>query len=360
MDLERGGAATQESEEEVRSLRDRLADAEGALRAIRNGEVDALVVPGARGARIYTLAGADSAYRILVEAMNEGAALLGPGGGLLYCNSRLTRMLGIPLEAAVGSSLPDFIAPAMRGALYAILSQGQLGGCTGEFTFLGADGSPVPVQLSLGPVEVHGQARVCLVATDLTERKRVEDLRRLSTRDELTGLLNRRGFVELAEQQLKVARRSCSELLLIFADLDGLKPVNDALGHAEGDRALMDAADVLRQTFRDSDIVARLGGDEFAVLAEAGEGSWGTLWRRVQEGTDAFNRRGERPYRLSISLGCARFGVGDPCDLEALLRRADAAMYQEKRERRERPSPQRPLMGRGTSLQLLRSHRMGT
>jgi diguanylate cyclase (GGDEF)-like protein/PAS domain S-box-containing protein len=338
MDLGRGGAATREVEEEVRSLRARLADAEGALQAIRDGEVDAVVVPGPHGARIYTLMGAESAYRSLVEAMNEGAALLGPGGVLLYCNSRLARMLGIPLEAAVGSSLAAFVAPAAREQLDALLAQGQTSGCAGEFAILGANGAPVPVQLSLGPIEVHGRALVCLVATDLTERKRVEDLRLLSTRDELTGLLNRRGFFGLAEQQLKVARRSRSELLLIFADLDGLKPLNDTLGHSEGDRALVDAAEILRQTFRESDIVARMGGDEFAVLADAGQGTWGTLSRRVQEGIDAFNRRCRRSYALSISLGCARFGDGDSGDLEALLRRADAAMYQEKRAHRENPA----------------------
>ena len=99
------------------------------------------------------------------------------------------------------------------------------------------------------------------------ERKRAEEaIRALSLEDELTGLANRRGFFTLAEQQLKVARRTKTGLFLLFADVDGLKATNDRFGHAEGDRLIRDAAHILRATFRDSDIVARIGGDEFVVL----------------------------------------------------------------------------------------------
>ena len=99
------------------------------------------------------------------------------------------------------------------------------------------------------------------------ERKRAEEaIRALSLEDELTGLANRRGFFTLAEQQLKVARRTKTGLFLLFADVDGLKATNDRFGHAEGDRLIRDAARILRATFRDSDIVARIGGDEFVVL----------------------------------------------------------------------------------------------
>ncbi len=110
------------------------------------------------------------------------------------------------------------------------------------------------------------------------ERHRMaEELRNLSLTDELTGLHNRRGFITLSQQQIRQAKRTKKEMLLLFVDLDGLKKINDGFGHSEGDRALFAVAALLRETFRDSDIVARIGGDEFAVLAmetENGGGIW--------------------------------------------------------------------------------------
>ena len=103
---------------------------------------------------------------------------------------------------------------------------------------------------------------------DITERKKMEEeIGELSFRDPLTTLYNRRGFITLAEQQLKAAPRAQRKMLLAFLDVDNLKGINDTLGHEGGDKVLIDAADVLRRTFRESDIIARVGGDEFAVLA---------------------------------------------------------------------------------------------
>ena len=134
--------------------------------------------------------------------------------------------------------------------------------------------------------------------------------RRLSTIDELTGLPNRRGFSELAEQQLKVACRYCQPLVLCFADLDGLKSINDRLGHSAGDAAIRAAAGVLRDTFRGSDIVARLAGDEFAVLAIASAQSGvDCALQRLTQNLSRFNAT-PRPFRLDLSLGMARHDVG--------------------------------------------------
>ena len=88
-------------------------------------------------------------------------------------------------------------------------------------------------------------------------------LQQLSYNDELTGLLNRRGFLSMAQQQLKIAQREDWQLVLLFADLDSLKNINDNFGHTEGDRALKNVAAVLKKTFRTSDLLARLGGDEW-------------------------------------------------------------------------------------------------
>ena len=163
--------------------------------------------------------------------------------------------------------------------------------------------------------------------------------RRLSTIDELTGLPNRRGFSELAEQQLKVACRYRQPLVLCFADLDGLKVINDRLGHSAGDSAIRAAAVVLRDTFRGSDIVARLAGDEFAVLAIASAQSGvDSALQRLTTNLSRFNAT-PRPFRLDLSLGMARHEVGVDEGLDDLLARADADMYAQKQHKRSLSMP---------------------
>lgn len=160
-------------------------------------------------------------------------------------------------------------------------------------------------------------------------RRNVELLASLSLVDELTQLRNRRGFFELAQQALKVARREQQTLELFFVDLNGLKQVNDEFGHLTGDQALRDMAEVLRRTFRESDIVARLGGDEFVALAHVTHETE-ALTMRLREQVALMNQHQQRSYRLQMSVGTAIFnGICDE-DVEALIARADAAMYEEK------------------------------
>lgn len=168
------------------------------------------------------------------------------------------------------------------------------------------------------------------------ERQRMKaELRSLSLVDELTGLYNRRGFLTLARQQLKTADRFEKRLLLLFADLDGMKAINDTLGHHEGDMALRETAALLRETFRDADIIARLGGDEFAVLAMVDwDGGAEAIERRFAEHLTASNRRPNRCYRLSVSIGIALYDPAAPCSIEELLERGDALMYEQKRAKR--------------------------
>ncbi len=157
------------------------------------------------------------------------------------------------------------------------------------------------------------------------------ELRELSLVDELTKVYNRRGFLTVAEQQMKVAHRTKKEMALFYADLDDLKRINDSRGHEEGDAALIEAADVLKDAFRDSDIVARIGGDEFVVLAiDIAEGKAAALARRLRERIQARNTERGRPYQVSFSLGLARYDPERPSSLQELLTAADRKMYQEK------------------------------
>jgi diguanylate cyclase (GGDEF)-like protein len=177
---------------------------------------------------------------------------------------------------------------------------------------------------------------------DIAMREREEALRRnaellenLSLVDELTQLRNRRGFFDLAEQALKVAKREHHSLALFFMDLNGLKRINDTLGHLIGDQALRDAAKIIRQTFRDSDILGRIGGDEFVALAHV-SGDAQALIRRIHEHLETFNTQADRPYRVALSVGTALVDATQEDDgIESLIGRADAAMYEEKRSSKE-------------------------
>lgn len=167
------------------------------------------------------------------------------------------------------------------------------------------------------------------------ERNRMRiELRSLSLTDELTGLYNRRGFLTLANQQLKLAYRAKQPLLFLFVDLDGLKQINDTFGHQEGDRALIKTAEILRATLRQSDIIARIGGDEFTALAiGAPEGSALLISARLQEQLSHYNTHNALPYKLSFSLGVATLDPHKTTSVDELIATADRALYEHKRSK---------------------------
>jgi len=168
---------------------------------------------------------------------------------------------------------------------------------------------------------------LCAIKQSLQDR----ELRSLALTDDLTCLYNRRAFYALATQQIRVMRRKGHELLLFFADVDNLKNINDLYGHREGDIALIRTADALEQTFRNSDIIARLSGDEFAVLAlEASSQDQDSILRRLEEHLQKASAEEPR-YKLSLSVGMARFDPKQDVSLGDLLSKADRAMYEEKK-----------------------------
>ena len=185
-------------------------------------------------------------------------------------------------------------------------------------------------------VELH------TVARDVTERRLAEEqlsaqaseLQRLSLRDELTGLYNRRGFLKMAARSFVEAEQGGRAGAVIFVDLNGMKRVNDELGHDVGDAMLCDAANVLLAAHRDGDVVARLGGDEFVVFAlDFTAQDLPKLRLRLRELSDQQIETRARPYRLSMSVGAA-FMPGSATSVAQLLDEADAAMYAQKNARR--------------------------
>ena len=162
-----------------------------------------------------------------------------------------------------------------------------------------------------------------------------ERLRSLSLTDGLSSLNNRRGFMILATGLLKFARRAGHPLCLLYIDMDSLKHINDTLGHAEGDTALTHFAEILTETFRDSDVIGRLGGDEFVVLTiDTTENDLVSIQTRLQSSVDAYNLQSTRGYALSFSLGIIRIDLDSTFSMEALLAQADAAMYKHKQSRK--------------------------
>jgi diguanylate cyclase (GGDEF)-like protein/PAS domain S-box-containing protein len=171
---------------------------------------------------------------------------------------------------------------------------------------------------------------------DITERKRAEAaIQTLSLADELTGLYNRRGFVAFCEQHVSSVHRTNKGLAIVYADLDGLKQINDSFGHKEGDRALTKTAELLKETFRSSDVLGRWGGDEFTVLAALDpEGSVESLVSRLEKKFESYNALNHVPYKLSLSIGVAELRSDGTQSMEDLMARADAAMYENKRRKK--------------------------
>ncbi len=171
------------------------------------------------------------------------------------------------------------------------------------------------------------------------ERHRLQKtLQSLSLTDDLTGLHNRRGFLALAEQHLRLILRK-GAALLVYLDLDDLKLINDNYGHLEGSRALVVTADILSACFRQSDILARFGGDEFCVLmTDAGQDSAHQVRMRLQQRVDLTNSVEKWRFKISFSVGIAEIPAARQTSLDELLRIADARMYEEKRVKHLRRS----------------------
>lgn len=193
--------------------------------------------------------------------------------------------------------------------------------------------------LTLSPVRsVNGGIfAVSTISKNITEFKSMQDkLRMLSITDDLTGLYNRRGFFSLAEHQLKVAARMRKGLFLFYADIDGLKQVNDKFGHLEGDQFIVRTADILKDSFRDSDIIARIGGDEFVIFpVEAEEGNPEVILTRLKDKIDRTNEEITQKYPISLSIGKAYYDPAMPCSIEELLNWADMSMYEHKISKNE-------------------------
>ena len=161
--------------DEVADLRARLDQANETLRAIRIGEVDAVLVHGPQGDQLFTLKGADEPYRVLIEEMNQGAVTLSADGSILYCNRRFADLLRTPVEGIVGLAFGAFVAPSERSRFATLLEMGRISGSAGEITLHSTTASAVPLQVALGPLPAGSAAAICLVATDISESRQAKE-----------------------------------------------------------------------------------------------------------------------------------------------------------------------------------------
>ncbi len=285
----------------------------------------------------------ETRFRALFEQAEVGVAEIDMDTGrFLTVNPRLCEIVGRSEAEMLATTFQAITHPAdlrLHEEKTALIISGKIENFSLEKRYLRKDGAIVWVNVTISPLWLRGEAtgRYISVVQDITERRRMEEeIREMSLRDPLTELYNRRGFITLAEQQLKAANRANRRMLLAFIDVDDLKKINDRLGHDEGDRALIDAARIIRDTFRESDIIARFGGDEFAVLAiDTDAAAPEDFSRRLQQHIDAFNEQGCRRYRLGLSRGSAVYDPGLPQSLDELKSAADAMMYAQKKSRAE-------------------------
>jgi len=283
-------------------------------------------------------------FRLLFEAAPDPILLLDDSGRCIDCNSAAVQLFGVAsrgniLHRSLAHFSPEYqpdgelSSEKETGVIQLALAEGT---ALSEWAFRHQDGSLIIVDLSIAIISIKGIRVQLIHLRDITEKKYVEQkLREISLTDELTGLHNRRGFMTLALQQIKIADRLAQGMTLLYADLDDLKGINDTYGHLAGDQALIDAAAILKTSLRASDILARLGGDEFVgLILESGGETELAVMARVQENLNAHNLLRIRPYRLSFSIGTARYEVTSPCSVEELLEAADREMYRNKLEKK--------------------------
>jgi diguanylate cyclase (GGDEF)-like protein/PAS domain S-box-containing protein len=280
-------------------------------------------------------------FRTAFDYAAIGMALVSPEGCWLRVNRSLCEILGFGEEEFLNCDFQELTHRDDLGAdlahIYRMLA-GEILTCQLEKRYIHKHGHEVWALTSASLVrDAQGEPlHFIFQIEDITERKRAEAaIQALSVVDELTGLYNRRGFLAFSEQHLSSIQRTNKSLMVVYADLDGLKQINDSFGHMEGDRALTKTAELLVETFRSSDVLGRLGGDEFTVFAavEPDGGVEGAL-ARLNRKFAAFNATKTAPYKLSISVGLAIMNPDEAETIEQLMARADKAMYENKRKRK--------------------------
>lgn len=287
-------------------------------------------------------------YKVLLVEDNEDH--------IFILKSFLSMIETVALEPVIVSRLQDAIAQLRVGEFDIVLLDLMLPDSKGldTFTRLHQYFPEIPIvvttalndaELGIRAVEQGAQdylikgeinnkilSRAILFA--LVRHEKGENLRKMALVDELSQLYNRRGFMSVYQQYIKIARRDHMDLVLFMVDVDGLKNINDRQGHLEGDRAIADTARILEETFRASDLIGRIGGDEFVILAvQASDKHAVGIKERLQTNLNRYNQTNSN-FTLSLSVGMTTFDPQLEISLEDLLAQADQDLYNQKHKKK--------------------------
>ena len=299
------------------------------------------------------LVGSERKFRSLLEAAPDAMVIVNWHGHIALVNAQAEKLFGYHRREIVGLSVGELIPDRYRGMhrqhLKGFLKDAHPRpmGSGRELFARRKDGSEFPVEISLSPLGAEEGLLVSAAIRDITERKLDEEkLRHLADHDGLTGLYNRRSFEERLAHEVAMARRTGLEGVMVLIDIDGLKEVNDTLGHAQGDELIRSVGDLLAGRLRETDIVARIGGDEFAALmpntpAEDAKRVAEELLRTIRSHGIVLGAQRLRP---TACAGIASLEEGR-ADSNDVMVAADLALYEAKEHGRDRVEIYRPAAG---------------
>jgi diguanylate cyclase (GGDEF)-like protein/PAS domain S-box-containing protein len=272
-------------------------------------------------------------YRDIVEATHTLIWRTDTEGRITFLNPAWEESSGYSIGEMVGRPFSDFQPPesaehyisAFRNCL---IGESVIGH---ETTFFSKKGDEVYLAVNMIPL-YNGKGIIGTQGTahDVTERRHADEmLQYISAKDELTGLYNLHTFLSLTEQQIKTAEREKKEILIIYAGVDGMQLINDVHGREEGDQILIDAASILRKTFREADLFARSGADEFVISTlVSSKNTEEMIMSRFEENIDAYNADKTGFRRLSLSIGSAFYNPERNASIYDTLSKADEKMHE--------------------------------
>lgn len=296
--------------------------------------------------QLHALRETEARYRQLLALLPD-AVVVHSRGTILFANPAAAELFGLSSEhSLVGRSITDFVHPESRSAF--VEDEAGLPAIPSDRAprvrarMLGVTGRVVDVEVTSSPCVYHDTPAMVLLARDITAQLRYEqDLHALALVDDLTGLQNRRAFSLFAEQELARARRHGRTPVVVFADLDQLKQINDQHGHAAGDAAIRLVANALRSIFRETDIVARWSGDEFVALLVDGSKEASQMIASRLDAAIALQSPQGLPYIVTASVGASQLDPALP--LRDAMDRADAELYAQKKRGRRSKIRQTPM-----------------
>jgi len=285
------------------------------------------------------LARREERYRELFDYSQGIICIHDINGRIETINPAALATTGYERSEIEGRELSEFLPESERSGIAEFLREIEHRGLShGLLPIVAKDGRVLAWRYqSILVTEAGREPYVIGHAVDVTELVEAQrELKSLSLTDELTGLLNRRGFLNLAEQQLRLERHAGTArgLALMFADMDGLKKINDRLGHEAGSDAIATLARIVKSVVRNGDLVARWGGDEFVILTiGAADENIKVMSERIETSLDEYNLNSGKPYIVACSIGVAPVILNDR-SFEEIIAEADEAMYEEKKKRK--------------------------